>query len=185
MADLLARGSYDEQHPLDPARAQRFSRRRYAPSSLALPAARAQADGELVGHTGRSRRHAARSGSARRQEDRVQGGRRRCGRRPASRGATTQTICSPRWSSATRSSRCSRRAATAWTPTRSTTRPICRRRTTTPRSIAGWHADGRGRVGRRRDRPRRQARHARVAAGQGRRPLGRVLSRTCCSATCR
>jgi cobaltochelatase CobN len=39
MADLLARGSYDDRHPLDPAQAQRFSRARYVSAFAQLPAA--------------------------------------------------------------------------------------------------------------------------------------------------
>jgi cobaltochelatase CobN len=39
MFDLLARGSYDDQHPLDPARAHRFSRRRYATAFAQIPPA--------------------------------------------------------------------------------------------------------------------------------------------------
>jgi cobaltochelatase CobN len=39
MFDLLERGSYDEQHPLDPARAHRFSRRRYTAEFARIPAA--------------------------------------------------------------------------------------------------------------------------------------------------
>jgi cobaltochelatase CobN len=37
MADLLARGTYDDTHPLDPGRAQRLSRRRYRAEFEALP----------------------------------------------------------------------------------------------------------------------------------------------------
>jgi cobaltochelatase CobN len=39
MFDLLERGSYDEQHPLDPARAHRFSRRSYAAEFARIPPA--------------------------------------------------------------------------------------------------------------------------------------------------
>jgi cobaltochelatase CobN len=39
MADLLARGSYDDRHPLDPGQAQRFSRSRYLVEFSRLPAA--------------------------------------------------------------------------------------------------------------------------------------------------
>jgi cobaltochelatase CobN len=39
MFDLLARGSYDDQHPLDPARAHRFSRRGYAAEFTRMPPA--------------------------------------------------------------------------------------------------------------------------------------------------
>ncbi len=38
MADLLARGTYDDQHPLHPDMAQRFARTRYAAVFAALPA---------------------------------------------------------------------------------------------------------------------------------------------------
>jgi cobaltochelatase CobN len=38
MAELLARGSYDEAHPLDPTGAQRFSRSRYREAFSGLPA---------------------------------------------------------------------------------------------------------------------------------------------------
>lgn len=38
MDDLLARGSYDDEHPLDPARAQRFGRRHYRAQFSELPA---------------------------------------------------------------------------------------------------------------------------------------------------
>ncbi len=37
MFELLARGSYDEQHPLDPSQAHRFSRRRYATAFAQIP----------------------------------------------------------------------------------------------------------------------------------------------------
>src|SRR4029079_19814028 len=39
MTDLLARGSYDEEHPLNPATAERFARSRYGVVFRALPAA--------------------------------------------------------------------------------------------------------------------------------------------------
>jgi cobaltochelatase CobN len=39
MFDILARGSYDDAHPLDPAQARRFSRPRYAAEFARLPAA--------------------------------------------------------------------------------------------------------------------------------------------------
>ncbi|MEQ1908327.1 MAG: cobaltochelatase subunit CobN [Vicinamibacterales bacterium] len=39
MFELLARGSYDAEHPLDPAQARRFSRRRYRADFARLPAA--------------------------------------------------------------------------------------------------------------------------------------------------
>ena len=39
MFDLLARGSYDERHPLDPAQAYRFSRRRYTEEFARIPSA--------------------------------------------------------------------------------------------------------------------------------------------------
>ncbi len=38
MTDLLARGCYDDEHPLDPARAGRFPRRRYCDELARLPA---------------------------------------------------------------------------------------------------------------------------------------------------
>lgn len=38
MADVLARGSYDEEHPLDPRQAQRFNRRHYLAQFQAFPA---------------------------------------------------------------------------------------------------------------------------------------------------
>jgi cobaltochelatase CobN len=42
MADLLARGSYDDDHPLDPGAGMRFSRLRYRLAFAALPAASRQ-----------------------------------------------------------------------------------------------------------------------------------------------
>ena len=72
MADLLARGSYDDTHPLDPGA---------CPAVLAAPLPRgvrraaggvAQAHGGLVGNAGRARRHLAQSGPAGRQEDRLE-----------------------------------------------------------------------------------------------------------------
>jgi cobaltochelatase CobN len=39
MFELLSRGSYDDQHPLDPARAHRFSRHRYAAAFARFPPA--------------------------------------------------------------------------------------------------------------------------------------------------
>ena len=39
MTELLARGSYDEEHPLNPATAERFARSRYCIVFRALPAA--------------------------------------------------------------------------------------------------------------------------------------------------
>jgi cobaltochelatase CobN len=42
MADLLARGAYDEEHPLNPAAALRFSRQQYRAAFAALPASSRQ-----------------------------------------------------------------------------------------------------------------------------------------------
>ena len=113
MFDLLARGSYDEQHPLDPAHAHRFSRRRYA-AEFARHAAGVAQRGWRTGGASRPIAAIRCAIPARRdrQEDRVEGGR---GRADPDRRAVERrraTICSRRWRSARRWWRCSRRAAT-------------------------------------------------------------------------
>ena len=96
MADLLARGSYDDTHPLDPAQAQRFSRRRYAAEFATLPAASRKRMEDWWG-TPADSGDTLRSPDRRdRQEDRLESRRRRAGRRRRSRGATSATTCSRR-----------------------------------------------------------------------------------------
>ena len=94
---------------------------------------------------------------------------RRGARRRASGTSTATTSCSPGWSSATSSSPSSRRAATARTRSAIYHDPEL---PPTHHYLAAYRWL-RTRLGRRRDRPPRQARHARVAAGQGARARAR------------
>ena len=55
MADLLGRGSYDDDHPLDPAQAQRFARSRYCAAFATLPPASRERMERLVGRAGGAR----------------------------------------------------------------------------------------------------------------------------------
>ena len=124
MADLLARGSYDDLHPLDESQAMRFGRARYKAEFDRLPEA---ARKRMIDWWGEPAAH----GFARRDPNRkidkkiapplkpAPSGSGRSGRgrsasdEPPSRGAIATAICSRRFRSATRSSRSSRRAATA------------------------------------------------------------------------
>ena len=99
---------------------------------------------------------------------------------------TTAASTSPGSTSAACWSPSSRPGGSAPTRSAPTTRPTCRRRTTTWRSTGGSATPAsRGRLGCRRHRAPRQARHARVAARQGARPVGGRASPTPPSATCR
>jgi cobaltochelatase CobN len=66
MFELLARGSYDEEHPLDPAQARRFSRRRYKAEFARLPASSRQ---RMEDWWGRPADHGDTLGSAERKVD--------------------------------------------------------------------------------------------------------------------
>ena len=95
MTDLLARGTYDETHPLDPGRAQRFSRRRYR-SRVRCPATVPRESAWKIGGVCRRirvTRCAARTGAwTRRLPRRLPVARKRSRK---SHGATSATTCSP------------------------------------------------------------------------------------------
>ena len=138
MADLLARGSYDEQHPLDPALAQRLSRAAL-PRRVQPPLRRgAPAHGGVVGHAGRPRRHPAQRRAAHRQEDRLEEPRpaRTFRRREPWSDDGDYLFAAMEIGNAIVALQPPR--GYGMNPMRSTTRPTCRRRTTTRPSIAGW-----------------------------------------------
>ena len=136
----------------------------------------AQADGGLVGHAGRSRRRAARSrrgGSTRRSRRR-----RPRGAEIADQGAVERRRGLSLRGDGDRAG--ARRAAAAARLRDESGRDLSHAGSAADAPLRGvlplaGDAGGRRRMGRGRDRARRQARHARMAAGQGRRPLERVL----------
>ena len=99
MTELLARGSYDEEHPLDPAAAERFAARDTGIVFRALPAASRKRMEEWWG-VPTDRGDTLRSPD-RRVDKKIASKAASTARRPSrkSRGATTATTCLRRWPS--------------------------------------------------------------------------------------